>query len=192
MSRISCRLPPQLTGYAPLCDNDACTARPRKVAYMARYVLLEFDDNASAKRFVQGVNEDYAAVLPDYKTRRCIAVWAKPTLFCECTRGVKGMNPFRRGVKSGWWVHAPCGRPTRAWAKGNHWFSAIGRNLLPGNTDYVPMGWGLLNDKDASGAAIIPTGKGGGNDPMPVEQDERKKARREARRELKRAQRDTR
>lgn len=114
---------------------------------MARYVLVEFDDNAAAKRFVEKVNGEYGAVDGDHMTRRVRAVWAKPTLFCECEGKQKSSFGFRVGEKSGWWVHSKCGRPTKFWAKGNHWFSSIGRNLLPGNKDWTPADgsvWGYL------------------------------------------------
>lgn len=109
---------------------------------MAVYVLVEFDDNAQAKRFVEKVNGHWGAVAGDYMSRRVRAIWYKPTKFCDCTRGVKGSNPFYRSEKTGWWVHHPCGKPTRMWARGNHWFSAIGRNILPGNDDWTPKAWG--------------------------------------------------
>lgn len=122
---------------------------------MARYVLLEFDDNAAAQKFVAKVNGEYHAVDSDFSTRRVKAVWGKPTKFCECVRGTKGANPFYRAKKSGWWVHYPCGRPTKMWAKGNHWFSAIGRNLLPGNKDYTPGGWGVDSSPDAENTGLV-------------------------------------
>lgn len=131
---------------------------------MARYVLLEFDDNAQAKAFVAKVNGDYHVVEMGEGTKPLIrvrGVWGKPTLFCECTKmraPYRGMRPFRHAPKSGWWVCAQCGRPTKAWAKGNHWASALGRNLLPGNKDHNPhqTAWGLLDESDASGANIVP------------------------------------
>lgn len=111
---------------------------------MARYVLVEFDDDAAARKFVEKVNGNYG--LPEGERKfRVRAVWGKPTKFCDCIGARKGLMGFRRGEKSGWWLHTECGRPTRQWAKGNHWFSAIGRNLLPGNKDYTPGStWGYL------------------------------------------------
>lgn len=106
---------------------------------MACYVLLEFDDNTKAKNFIVKVNGEYAAIDMPARGFRVRALWGKPTKFCECTGGRKGMFPYRRAEKSGWWVHSECGRPNVAWGKNhNHWFSALGRNLLPKNKDYVP------------------------------------------------------
>jgi len=111
---------------------------------MPRYVLLQFDDTVKAAAFVRRVNGEYAAV-DDDRPIKVRAVWAIPTKFCECQRSRGKMWPFSRGVKSGWWLHVDCGRPTRAWGLGVHWFDSIGRNLLPGNHDEVPQGWGLPN-----------------------------------------------
>jgi hypothetical protein len=110
---------------------------------MPRYVLVHFDDNEKAKSFVERVNGDYIAVAGSNRGFFVRAVWAVPTKYCECTRGRDKMWPFTRGLRSGWWLHADCGRPTKAWATGVGWFAAIGRNILPGNTDLVPEGWGI-------------------------------------------------
>lgn len=144
---------------------------------MARYVLVEFDDNAAAQRFVEKVNGEYAAVDPQYNTRRVRAVWGKPTRFCDCDSGTKGANPYRRGEKSGWWLHAQCGRPSRFWALGNHWFSALGRNLLPGNDDYMPAGWGIMKDFDS--ANIIPTGPSDAESTRPTGVTKKRRSRRD-------------
>lgn len=126
---------------------------------MARYVLLEFEDNAKAKKFVERVNGSYEAVESRANGIRARAVWAIPTKFCECTRGLRRSFPFTRGRKSGWWIHVECGRPTRAWSSGNHWFDSIGRNLLPGNTDLIPEGLGVAANPDRTGATINPVGE---------------------------------
>lgn len=146
-----------------------------------RYVLLEFDDAAMAKAYVAKVNGQYGMPVDSEKRVRVRAVWAKPSKFCECTKGDRGTNPYRRGEKSGWWVHAPCGRPNRVWAAGAHWFSALGRNLLPGNTDHVPQGWGLDHSPSPKVTEIYPSGP---DDNTPPGQDpklERKLARRATR-----------
>ena len=102
---------------------------------MARYVLVSFDDNEKADTFVTacqdtgilGVvsNEDASMrhFAPEVR-----AVYQMPTKFCDCTDGKN--RKFTRGKKYGWWVHSLCGKPTRAWARGEHWFQALGRNLL--------------------------------------------------------------
>jgi hypothetical protein len=111
---------------------------------MPRYILVEFDDNAQAKKFVERVNGHYGLPLSE-RPFRVRAVWARATKYCMCTRSSGKMWSFSRGMKSGWWLHSDCGRPTRAWATGTHWFASIGRNILPGNIDYVPEGWGVPN-----------------------------------------------
>lgn len=122
-----------------------------------RYVLLEFDDAAQAKAYVTKINGAYGVSIKPEAKVRVRALWAKPALFCECSGAEKGANPYRRGEKSGWWIHAACGRPNRVWARGNHWFSAIGRNLLPGNTDYTPSGWGIDRSPTRATTDIMPT-----------------------------------
>lgn len=116
---------------------------------MARYVLVEFDDNAKAKAFVEKVNGEYGMPQNPERGFRVRAVWGKPTKFCDCIGARKGMFPYFRAPKSGWWVHSDCGRPNKHWARGNHWFAALGNNLLPGNTDFRPgdppgSSWGYL------------------------------------------------
>lgn len=132
---------------------------------MAVYVVLEFDDNAQAKRFVEKVNGGFKAVARDYLSRRVIGIWYKPTKFCTCatdgTKQTRGSNPFFRSEKTGWWVHHPCGKPTRIWGETrNHWNSAIGNNVLPGNTDYPQRGWGIARDIDKDTGHVTPLGDG--------------------------------
>jgi hypothetical protein len=89
---------------------------------VARYVLLEFDDNDGAEGFVAaaaqrgGIFFGAAGTEPmtygyaDHTKMRVRAVFAKPTSFCDCP------NPGDRsakGKKLGWWVHAGCGKPKR-------------------------------------------------------------------------------
>lgn len=103
---------------------------------MARYVLLAFDDNEKADEFVEACQETGIVGANAYEMGTLThfapevrAVYQMPTKFCDCTVG-KGGRGFTRGKKYGWWVHSTCGKPTRAWARGEHWFTALGRNLL--------------------------------------------------------------
>lgn len=82
---------------------------------MARYLLVEFDDNAEAEAFAAMTNEQEEGT-----TMRTIGMFGKPTIFCECED--KRIEPVM-GQKYGWRVHAKCGRPPR-----NHWHTA--KNLL--------------------------------------------------------------
>jgi hypothetical protein len=81
---------------------------------MARYVLLEFDDNAEADNFVNMLNggdfDGHPAEVMPGGTVRVRGVYFKPTLFCECP------NPgdrSARGEKWGLWIHRDCGKPKR-------------------------------------------------------------------------------
>lgn len=46
---------------------------------MARFVMVQFDDNDEADNFVKSVGENVVAGNPEVK-----AVWAMPTMLCEC------------------------------------------------------------------------------------------------------------
>lgn len=106
---------------------------------MAKYVILAFDDDDEADKFVeetqrrQGVINDMDC--PCYPDDKALikadvrAVFRKPTKFCDC-KTVKHRG-FSRGRKYGWWVCAQCGKPTVGWGRGDHWFLALGKNLLP-------------------------------------------------------------
>jgi len=110
---------------------------------MAKYVLLEFGDDEEAERFMEEMKAGLIGVLQDMNITKAFqpllrAVYKKPTKFCECIGDMKSRG-FTRGRKYGWWVCTKCGRPTHAWGRGDHWFLALGRNLLPvddGATEY--------------------------------------------------------
>src|SRR2546423_1462288 len=103
---------------------------------MAKYVLVEFDDDAEADKLVEFIGDGIVIPAPQeggawqYLKPRIRAVFKKPTKFCDCSMG-KNAKSFTRGKKYGWWVHAACGKPTRGWGRGDHWFLSLGRNLLP-------------------------------------------------------------
>jgi hypothetical protein len=100
---------------------------------MAKYVLLQFDHDEEADEFCQRFTEDVEE-RAKYQRVGIYAyvrgVFKKPTKFCECIGDMK-KRAFTRGRKYGWWVCTKCGKPTPAWARGDHWFLALGRNLLP-------------------------------------------------------------
>lgn len=82
---------------------------------MAKYVLLEFDNDDEAEAFTSVLQDDIETAV-----MRAVGVYKKPTIFCDCS------NPGDKsvlGAKWGWWVHKECGRPK----KGN-WQNP--RNLL--------------------------------------------------------------
>lgn len=106
-------------------------------------VLVEFDDDAKAQRFVAKVNGGYHAVDCDedgsYKASpiRAVGVWKVPTKFCKCSDAGQKMkiSGYSRGPKYGWWIHT-CGRPSRFWRDARYrLWDAMGRNILPGAVD---------------------------------------------------------
>lgn len=110
---------------------------------MAMAVLIEFDDDARAKAFVEKVNGGYHAVDQDEdgsytsSPRRVTGVWKVPTKFCDCAETGRKMDikAYVRGEKYGWWIHT-CGRPSKFWVKARYrLWEAMGRNILPGAED---------------------------------------------------------
>jgi hypothetical protein len=137
---------------------------------MASYVLLEFADDAEAERFVARTNGGrFAWVDPESLTmeqntenaklfrRRVLGIWRKPRKFCQCRGGNdKTFWGYVRGQRFGWWVHARCGRPSRAWGQGySKWFSVLGTNLLPGNKMPVPQGYQTMLEDNATFSADV-------------------------------------
>jgi len=76
---------------------------------VARYVLIEFDNDAEADSFVVTINGTDSPFIGT-ATMRAIGVYQKPTMFCECP-GVDDTSV--RGAKHGWWLHRKCGKPKR-------------------------------------------------------------------------------
>jgi len=108
---------------------------------VARYILLAVDDNKDAAALVKEIRNWKGVYIPDLSEGSTEdklvpvvvrAVFAKPDLFCEC---VGGERTFTRGTKLGWWVHAKCGKPSKLWAEGDSWWTALGTNLLPISED---------------------------------------------------------
>lgn len=107
---------------------------------MARYVLLAFDNNKEADEFINavgieggiffvGADTHFKNINPEKTFVR--GLWARPTQFCECGGSGKMRQGYARGAKFGWWVHNACGKPTKGWANGDHYYPALGKNLLP-------------------------------------------------------------
>lgn len=78
---------------------------------MARYVLIEIDDNNAADQFIVSINQGKqfmtvpANNAQDQYTvvelqAKAVGLFAKPTNFCTCS--VPGKRA--RGAKLGWWV----------------------------------------------------------------------------------------
>jgi ribosomal protein L37AE/L43A len=67
---------------------------------MARYLVIEFDNNDEA--------DNFAEMTADGASMRVVAMYMKPTQFCECP------NPEEksvRGKKYGLWVCRMCNKP---------------------------------------------------------------------------------
>lgn len=124
---------------------------------MAKYVLLTFENDADADNFVeqfQGgkvliptphpkLEGQYSVVSNGALTGRgdidgkphdnyVRGVYKQPTQFHDSLKCAAGKQVgFTRGTKYGWMVCTKCGKPTSGWAKGDCWYTALGRNLLP-------------------------------------------------------------
>lgn len=76
----------------------------------ARYLLIEFDDEASANR----LREQIDAATRKGKKYRIVGLFARPNRFCRCgtwttTRNVN--SSLKRDAKFGWSVCVNCKRP---------------------------------------------------------------------------------
>lgn len=91
---------------------------------MARYVVVEFNDNQDAERFIQTLNENNADERKNRRpfSRRVVGVFIKPGKTCGCTDAHRsnygdknfGFANIARGEKFGWWVCTRCNRPRKA------------------------------------------------------------------------------
>lgn len=91
---------------------------------MAQYVLLSFDDDDEAEKFIATArSKDYYVKAGEGGTfiglenlGDVVGVFRKPTQFCECTPEEKRGTTGFRGPKYGWYV---CGRCRKPPANGN-------------------------------------------------------------------------
>jgi hypothetical protein len=139
---------------------------------MARYVLLTFEDNSEADKFVAAIGGKsvFYATEGTYEMINQVsvrAVWMKPTKFCDCE---KPGNNSVRGEKWGLYVHRACGKPKKgAWqhprnlyspvpsaaAQSEHLGVAEPANLQPGERDiYI----GVMEPRPADGVTNAPVG----------------------------------
>lgn len=124
---------------------------------MARYVILEFEDNEDANNFVASVKDNggvfmnvkhptleghFSTVRPshDYNV---VGLYMRPLKACECQLNRKMAGGFTEGLKFGIWVHPGCGKPApialEAWGHA----SGLGRNLLVDKEKEGSV-WGFL------------------------------------------------
>lgn len=83
---------------------------------MARWLLLEFDDDAQCEAMMAKIQEQTAAG----KAYRLKGLFAKPTKFCECPPEPRRQQPdLVRGERYGWVVHRLCRKawPMPVWPK---------------------------------------------------------------------------
>lgn len=102
-------------------------------------VVLEFSDESYAKDYV-------ADWLGRSSKVQVIAVFKKPTLYCDPADGHRNRKKthqgWTRGKKYGWWVCSLCGKPTEKWATGDLWPFSLGFNLLPKSVSkWARPGW---------------------------------------------------
>jgi hypothetical protein len=106
---------------------------------MAMYILVAIPGDKDAQQFVKEVNsgkvfyrnEDGTyAQIPEGTFVR--GLWKKPTLFHEdLPAHVDKQTGYVRSPNYGWYVCSGCGRPSKLWAEGDHWYTALGTNMLP-------------------------------------------------------------
>lgn len=85
---------------------------------MARLVVLSFEDNDEADRFVN--QAECSTVTSQDLLDNCevVGLFAFPTQFCEnsgsggCARGNKRIRGWTQGKKYGWWVCSVCHKPS--------------------------------------------------------------------------------
>lgn len=90
---------------------------------MARYVVIEFQDNEDAESFIQQLDSDNSARRKEGEPflRRVVGIFVRPGKLCDCpdwqtiNAGDKNAkHGVERGAKFGWWVCTRCNRPRRA------------------------------------------------------------------------------
>lgn len=86
---------------------------------MAKYVVIEFDNDEDADYEIEHFNTSDARIVGLYK---------KPTIFCEHTDARKPPKGWTRGKKYGWWICTECGKPSQQWSRALP--SMMGVNLL--------------------------------------------------------------
>jgi len=89
---------------------------------LAKYLVLSFENDADADGFIKALQWHEQAMVPyieqlfdagNYEFVDCelVAVYKKPTKFCECTATKK--RGWTRGKKYGWWVCDQCKKPSK-------------------------------------------------------------------------------
>lgn len=75
---------------------------------MAKYILIEFDNDDQAHKMVEKIEG------VESSTYRIAGIFKKPVKYCECPpRDAYVKTDFALGKAFGWWVHRQCRRPRR-------------------------------------------------------------------------------
>lgn len=107
----------------------------------ARYLLIEFDDEASSSR----LREQIDAATRKGRKYRVVGVFARPTTFCRCgtwTTERAANSTLKRGAKFGWSVCKTCGKPGPT--------MGFLRNLMKESDVIDPVINDVYNDKEGS------------------------------------------
>jgi hypothetical protein len=124
---------------------------------MARYVVMEFEDNADAEAFVKSVQSDAGIYMttphptvPDSHTvirpshnYNVVGLYMRPTSYCTCDISKKNQGGFTQGLKFGIYVHAACAKMAHVAFEAFGHSPGLGRNLLA-DRDKEGNVWGLL------------------------------------------------
>lgn len=75
---------------------------------MTKYVLLEFDSDEQANKYVKKLILE-ADTADKQKPYRVVGLFKPPSSWCQCPRtAYSEKNSTVRGDKYGWWVHLTC------------------------------------------------------------------------------------
>ena len=93
---------------------------------MARYIVVEVEDNVAAQELVDSLMRKTPDNIRAGKLMRVVGIFVRPGRTCECldAQTVNYRDPTKeknaagvtRGEKFGWWVCSRCGKPR----KGGH------------------------------------------------------------------------
>jgi hypothetical protein len=132
---------------------------------MAVQIILDFESDADAKKFVKQVIEDnWVAILKegsgdldnnytsyDAVEATIVGAFKRPTKFCVCP----SRSGWTRGRGYGWWVCDNCHLPTERWTdNADRWRYALGVNLIPAESGGIQPKRGDLGDHDLDSPRI--------------------------------------
>ena len=96
---------------------------------MARYVLVEFENDEQADKLRQMIEAQTRAGKP----YRIAGIFARPKTFCRCpTPTGYHKNQIVRGSKFGWWVCVVCKKARKGSHNANNLIAAVDTDEMPG------------------------------------------------------------